>query len=58
MKLEYAKNLLKSVTNISEEYAELFKDIKIEYGENFAYNTGKNIIYIRRYTRTPHNASE
>ena len=47
MKLEYAKELLKSVIAISEEYEELFKDIKIEYGECFSYHTVDNIIYIR-----------
>lgn len=47
MNLEHAKNLLESVKNTSEKYAEIFKDTKVEYGEDFAYNSRKDIIYIK-----------
>jgi hypothetical protein len=49
MNLEHAKNLLESVKNTSEKYAEIFKDTKIEYRDFFGYNMGENTIYIRRY---------
>lgn len=49
MHLKHAKSLLESVKTISGRYAEIFKDTKIEYGDNFYYHLGENTIYIRRY---------
>lgn len=49
MNLEHAKALLESVKTISERYAEIFKDTKVEYRDFFGYNIGENTIYIRRY---------
>lgn len=49
MHLEHAISLLESVKNISEGYAEIFKDTKVEYRDYFGYNTGENTIYIKRY---------